>query len=140
MATVDYIYTTQVGERLDQICVKRYGSSANDVVVYVLNQNHRSRLQGIILELGTVIISLPDLPATAATSTVRSQVLLWDDRCLQATPLHSKSGRWWKTSRRTSSTVRLISRSAFSSGNGNAEQLQHYRRRPRLACLVSARR
>ena len=72
-----YLYTTKVGERLDQICARRYGSSAGDVVVFAYTANPGLEGQGIILEPGTVI-SLPDLPVTASTTVVRDQVFLWE--------------------------------------------------------------
>ncbi|AYO84051.1 tail protein X [Methylobacterium brachiatum] len=68
---------TKYYERLDQICVRRYGSSADDVVVHVLNANPGLEKYDILLPDGLKIL-LPDLPASAVTTTVRENTYLWN--------------------------------------------------------------
>lgn len=76
MSTIIPYHTTKFYERIDQICVDRYGSSANDVVIYVLNQNPGLEQYGILLPDGIRIL-LPDLPKQAVTTAVRRQTLPW---------------------------------------------------------------
>lgn len=68
---------TKLYERLDLICVNRYGSSKNDVVIFVLENNPGLESYGIILPSG-IKINLPDLPKTARTLPVAKQIFLWD--------------------------------------------------------------
>ncbi len=77
MTTLTPYHITGQFERIDQICVRRYGSSANDVVIYVMNQNPGIERHGILLPPGLRIL-LPDMPKTAVTTTVREQKSLWD--------------------------------------------------------------
>lgn len=76
MSTIVQSYLTKYFERLCDICVRRYGSSANDVVVYVLNQNPGLEQHGILLPPGLTIV-LPDLPVTATTAVIRQVQLPW---------------------------------------------------------------
>jgi phage tail protein X len=69
-------YVTKYFERLDQICARRYGSSANDVVVYVMTANPGIEQYGIVLPGGLKIL-LPDLPNNVPTTTVKDQPFLW---------------------------------------------------------------
>ena len=55
------LYTTVMFDRLDRICYKRYGSTENRIVEFVLGYNDGLEQQGIILEPG-ITIELPDLP------------------------------------------------------------------------------
>ena len=73
---VPYVITKQF-QRLDQIAVARYGSSANNVVIHVMNSNPGIEKYGIILPDGLKIF-LPDLPQSAATTQVREQRTLWN--------------------------------------------------------------
>ena len=76
MNTLIPYHITRYFERLCDICVRRYGSSANDVVIYVMNQNPSLEQYGIVLPQGVRIL-LPDLPVTAQTSVVRATQLPW---------------------------------------------------------------
>lgn len=77
MTTLIPYHITRYYERLDQIAVSRYGSSANDVVIHVMNANPGIEKYGILLPEGLKVL-LPDLPVTATTTTVRTGVGLWD--------------------------------------------------------------
>lgn len=72
---IPYHITTYY-ERLSEICARRYGSSANDVVIYVMNANPGIERYGIVLPEGMKIL-LPDLPNTVPTTTVKDQPFLW---------------------------------------------------------------
>ncbi|WP_043345363.1 tail protein X [Methylobacterium sp. B1] len=74
--TLVEVYVTKQNERLDQIAARRYGSSANDVVIHVMNANPGIERYGIILPPG-IKIKLPDLPKSATTTTVRENKTLW---------------------------------------------------------------
>lgn len=76
MTTLIPYTITKYYERLDQICARRYGSSANDVVVHVLNANPGLEKYDIILPDGIKIL-LPDIPNTVANTTVRENTYLW---------------------------------------------------------------
>ncbi len=77
MTTLVPYHITKYYERIDQIAVSRYGSSANDVVIHVMNANPGIEKYGILLPEGLTVL-LPDLPATANTTAVRTQAALWD--------------------------------------------------------------
>lgn len=72
---VPYHITTYY-ETVFKICVRRYGSSANDVVIFVMNANPGLEKYDILLPEGIKIL-LPDLPATVPTTTVKAQTFLW---------------------------------------------------------------
>lgn len=74
--TIVPYHVTTLYERLSEICARRYGSSANDVVIYVMTANPGIEQYGIVLPEGVKIL-LPDLPNTVPTTTVKDQPFLW---------------------------------------------------------------
>lgn len=77
MSTITPYVITGYADRIDQIAVRRYGTSAG-TVVHILNSNPGLEAQGIILEPGLRVL-LPDLPVSSTdTTTVRTQTNLWD--------------------------------------------------------------
>jgi phage tail protein X len=69
-------YITKMFDRLDRICYARYGSTSNQIVEWVMDQNPGIELYGIVLPLG-ITINLPDAPKKLAPSPVLKQIFLW---------------------------------------------------------------
>jgi phage tail protein X len=69
-------YLTKMYDRLDRICFDRYGSTANQIVEWVIGQNPGIELYGIILPMG-ITIDLPEAPRQLTTPPVLKQVFLW---------------------------------------------------------------
>jgi phage tail protein X len=70
------IYITKLYDRLDRICYERYGSTANQIVEWVIEQNDGIELHGILLPLG-IEINLPEAPRQLTQPPVIPQVFLW---------------------------------------------------------------
>lgn len=70
------VYITKLYDRLDRVCWARYGSTSNQIVEWVIEQNPGVELYGILLPLG-ITINLPDAPKTLDTPPVLKQVFLW---------------------------------------------------------------
>jgi phage tail protein X len=71
------IYITKMFDRLDRICFERYGSTANRIVEWVIEQNPGVELYGIVLPMG-ITIDLPDAPMTLTPPPVLKQIFLWN--------------------------------------------------------------
>jgi phage tail protein X len=69
-------YTTKLFDRLDRIVYDRYGSVANQIVEWVIEQNPGVELNGIILPMG-ITINLPDAPKQLTAPPVLPQIFLW---------------------------------------------------------------
>lgn len=77
MSTITPYVITGYADRIDQIAVRRYGTSAG-TVVHILDSNPGLEKHGIVLPPGLKIL-LPDLPVSSTTTTtVRTGVGLWD--------------------------------------------------------------
>ncbi len=72
---IPYVITTYA-DRLDQICVRRYGASDDDVVIYVMNANPGIERFGIVLPPNLRVL-LPDLPVSANIIPVVKNQLPW---------------------------------------------------------------
>jgi phage tail protein X len=70
-------YITKRFDRLDRICYERYGSTANQIVEWVFEQNPGVEEHGILLPMG-ITINLPDAPRALTQPPVLKQVFLWD--------------------------------------------------------------
>jgi phage tail protein X len=68
---------TKMYNRLDKICVDRYGASDKDVVMFVIEQNPGLEVYDFLLPPG-LSIDLPDRPAGAETTVFVKQIMLWD--------------------------------------------------------------
>jgi phage tail protein X len=69
-------YITKLYDRLDRICYARYGSTENQIVEWVIEQNPGVELYGILLPLG-ITINLPDAPRELTQPPVIPQIFLW---------------------------------------------------------------
>ena len=69
-------YITKLFDRLDRICWERYGSTSNQIVEWVFEQNPGIELYGTVLPLG-ITINLPDAPKKLDKPAVLKQVFLW---------------------------------------------------------------
>ncbi|MCA1379372.1 tail protein X [Bradyrhizobium sp. BRP05] len=69
-------YVTKMFDRLDRICYDRYGSTSNQIVEWVIDQNPGIEMYGIILPLG-ISINLPDAPRKLTPPPVLKQIFLW---------------------------------------------------------------
>jgi phage tail protein X len=69
-------YITKTFDRLDRICFDRYGSNANQIVEWVIEQNTGIEEQGILLDAG-LTIDLPEPPRELTQPPVIPQVYLW---------------------------------------------------------------
>jgi phage tail protein X len=69
-------YITKLYDRLDRICYARYGSSDNDIVEWVIEQNDGIELRGIVLPMG-LSINLPEPPKKLTRPPVIPQIFLW---------------------------------------------------------------
>lgn len=70
-------YITKLYDRLDRICFDRYGSTANQIVEWVFEQNPGIEQYGILLPPG-IIVDLPDAPRELTKPPVIPQILLWN--------------------------------------------------------------
>jgi phage tail protein X len=70
-------YITKSYDRLDKICYARYGSTANKIVEWVIEQNPGVEMYGILLPIG-IAINLPDAPRRLTPPPVLKQVFLWN--------------------------------------------------------------
>lgn len=70
-------YRTKMYDRLDKICYERYGNTNNQIVEWVIEQNPRVELHGILLPIG-IIIDLPEPPKKVTAAPVLKQIFLWD--------------------------------------------------------------
>jgi phage tail protein X len=70
-------YITKMFDRLDRICYDRYGSTSNQIVEWVIDQNPGIELYGIILPIG-ITIDLPDAPKKLTSRPVLKQIFLWN--------------------------------------------------------------
>ncbi|GAB9153255.1 tail protein X [Bradyrhizobium diazoefficiens] len=75
MATVTYI--TKMFDRLDRICFERYGSTSNQIVEWVIEQNPGIEERGMVLPLG-LKIDLPEAPKALTAPPVLKKVFLWE--------------------------------------------------------------
>jgi phage tail protein X len=69
-------YITKMFDRLDRICYERYGSTSNQIVEWVIEQNDGIELSGIILPTG-IQINLPEAPRKLTQPPVIPQIFLW---------------------------------------------------------------
>ncbi|WP_029083398.1 tail protein X [Bradyrhizobium sp. th.b2] len=69
-------YITKLYDRLDRICFDRYGSTDNQIVEWVIEQNDGVELRGIVLPMG-ITINLPEAPRKLTQPPVIPQVFLW---------------------------------------------------------------
>jgi phage tail protein X len=69
-------YITKLYDRLDRICFDRYGSSDNDIVEWIIEQNYGIELRGIVLPPG-ITIDLPEPPRQLTQAPVIPQIFLW---------------------------------------------------------------
>ena len=69
-------YITKMFDRLDRIVYDRYGSTDNQIVEWVFEQNPGVELHGILLPLG-ITINLPDAPKKLKAPPVLPQIFLW---------------------------------------------------------------
>ncbi|MCB1466658.1 MAG: tail protein X [Rhizobiaceae bacterium] len=69
-------YRTVQFDRIDRICEKRYGSTENRIVEFILDVNDGLEQYGIILPAG-ILIELPDLPAAPPRQEVVQIIHLW---------------------------------------------------------------
>jgi phage tail protein X len=69
-------YITKLYDRLDRICYTRYGSTENQIVEWVIEQNPGVELYGIVLPPG-ITINLPDAPRELTQPPVIPQIFLW---------------------------------------------------------------
>ncbi len=70
-------YITKLYDRLDRICYNRYGSTANQIVEWVIGKNPGVELYGVLLPAG-IAIELPDAPRQLTLPPVVKQVFLWN--------------------------------------------------------------
>jgi phage tail protein X len=70
-------YITKMFDRLDRVCYDRYGSTTNQIVEWVIDQNPGIELYGIILPIG-ITIELPDAPKKLTSPPVLKQIFLWN--------------------------------------------------------------
>lgn len=71
------IYVTKMFDRLDRICFERYGSTANQIVEWVIEQNVGIEEYGIVLPMG-LIVNLPEPPRKLTAPPVLPQIFLWN--------------------------------------------------------------
>lgn len=69
-------YVTKMFDRLDRICYDRYGTTSNQIVEWVIDQNPGVEMYAIVLPLG-IIINLPDAPMKLTPPPVLKQIFLW---------------------------------------------------------------
>lgn len=69
-------YVTKMFDRLDRICYDRYGSTSNQIVEWVMDQNPGIEMYAIVLPLG-ITINLPDAPRKLTPPPVLKQIFLW---------------------------------------------------------------
>jgi phage tail protein X len=69
-------YITKLYDRMDRICYERYGSTANQIVEWAIEQNPGIELCGIVLPAG-MTINLPDAPRQLTQPPVIPQIFLW---------------------------------------------------------------
>jgi phage tail protein X len=69
-------YITKLYDRLDRICFDRYGSTSNQIVEWVIEQNNGIELYGILLPPG-ITVNLPEPPRQLTQPPVIPQVFLW---------------------------------------------------------------
>jgi phage tail protein X len=69
-------YITKLYDVLDRVVFDRYGSTSNQVVEWVMDQNPGIEWNGIVLPLG-ITINLPDAPRELTQPPVIPQVFLW---------------------------------------------------------------
>jgi phage tail protein X len=69
-------YITKIFDRLDRICYDRYGSTSNQIVEWVIEQNPGIEEQPIILAAG-LTINLPEPPRELTQPPVIQQIFLW---------------------------------------------------------------
>ncbi|MGC0389170.1 tail protein X [Bradyrhizobium sp. USDA 241] len=69
-------YVTKMFDRLDRICYDRYGSTSNQIVEWVMDQNPGIEMCAIVLPLG-ITINLPDAPRKLTPPPVLKQIFLW---------------------------------------------------------------
>ncbi|BAR61994.1 hypothetical protein NK6_8850 [Bradyrhizobium diazoefficiens] len=75
MPTVTYV--TKMFDRLDRICFERYGSTSNQIVEWVIEQNPGIEERGMVLPIG-LTISLPEAPKALTAPPVLKTLFLWD--------------------------------------------------------------
>jgi len=69
-------YITKLYDRIDRIVYDRYGSTSNQIVEWVIEQNPGIELHGIVLPLG-ITINLPEAPRKLTAPPVIKQIFLW---------------------------------------------------------------
>lgn len=70
-------YVTKMFDRLDRICYDRYGSTANQIVEWIIEQNPGVEAYGPVLPIG-LSINLPEPPKQLTAPPALKQVFLWD--------------------------------------------------------------
>lgn len=69
-------YITKLYDRIDRITFDRYGSTSNQIVEWVLEQNPHIQDEGIVLSPG-ITINLPNAPRLLTAPPVIPQIFLW---------------------------------------------------------------
>jgi phage tail protein X len=69
-------YITKMYDVLDRVVYDRYGSTANQIVEWVIEKNPGIELYNIVLPAG-ITINLPDAPRELTQPPVIPQVFLW---------------------------------------------------------------
>jgi phage tail protein X len=69
-------YITKMFDRLDRICYDRYGTTNNQIVEWVIDQNPGIEMCGIVLPTG-ITVNLPDAPLQMSGPKVLPQIFLW---------------------------------------------------------------
>jgi phage tail protein X len=69
-------YITKMFDRLDRIVYARYGTTDNQIVEWVFEQNPGIELDGIVLPSG-ITINLPDAPKALSSPPVLPTIFLW---------------------------------------------------------------
>ena len=69
-------YITKTNDRLDQITFDRYGSTDNDLVIFVIESNPGLENELFILRPGMKIV-LPDPPVDTKFPVTTGQIFLW---------------------------------------------------------------
>jgi phage tail protein X len=69
-------YITKMFDRLDRIVYARYGTTDNQIVEWVFEQNPGLELYGILLPQA-ITINLPDAPKKLSSPPVLPTIFLW---------------------------------------------------------------
>lgn len=69
-------YITKMFDRLDRIVYARYGTTDNQIVEWVFEQNPGIELYGIVMPQA-ITINLPDAPKKLSAVPVLPTIFLW---------------------------------------------------------------